>query len=99
MMSMKRIRFSLRTLLLVVTAAAMLFGLYWIAWPRYQAYRERSQFEAVAKTFKAGISPEEAYALLPKAQLSPTMFHLAAPQPQNESEGPPSRRRRSPPKF
>jgi hypothetical protein len=61
----RRFRFGLRTLLIVVTLAAVGSWAYWIGWPWWQIYHERVQFEAAARQLKAGISTGAAIASLP----------------------------------
>jgi len=49
-----RPRFSLRTLLLAVAAAAVLCWACWVAWPSWLVYREQCQFEAMFKQLHVG---------------------------------------------
>jgi len=58
-----RPRFSLRTLLLVITAAAVLCWGYWVAWPSWLVYREQCQFEATFKQLHVGCTTEDMLAL------------------------------------
>ncbi len=50
----RRFRFGLRTLLAVVTLAAVGSWGYWVAWPWWQAYREQVNFEAAASQLRIG---------------------------------------------
>jgi hypothetical protein len=56
----RRFRFGLRTLLAVVTLAAVASWGYWIGWPWWQAYHEQIQFEGEIRQLKAGTSPIDA---------------------------------------
>lgn len=61
---MKRFRFSLRTLLIVVTLSAVSFWAYWFGWPRWQMYREQVRFEESVRQLKVGMTDEEASRLI-----------------------------------
>lgn len=50
-----RPRFTLRTLLLIVAAAAVLCWAYWVGWPRWQVYR----LESALRQLKAGVTANE----------------------------------------
>jgi hypothetical protein len=50
----RRFRFGLRTLLAVVTVAAVASWGYWVAWPWWQAYWEQTRFEKAVKQLKVG---------------------------------------------
>ena len=50
----RRFRFGLRTLLVVVSLAAVASWGYWVAWPWWQAYREQIEFEAAVRQLKVG---------------------------------------------
>jgi hypothetical protein len=52
----RRFRFGLRTLLMVVTPAAVGSWAYWFGWPWWVNYRERAQFVASVKQVKAGMT-------------------------------------------
>src|SRR5262245_16903316 len=58
-----RPRFSLRTLLLVVTAAAVFCWAYWIGWPWWLVYREQCAFEATVKQLHIGSTTNDMLAL------------------------------------
>jgi hypothetical protein len=49
-----RFRFGLRTLLLLVTLAAVGSWGYWFGWPSWQAFRLRQKFESNVRSLKAG---------------------------------------------
>jgi len=52
-------RFSLRTLFVVVTMVAASCWVYLAGWPRWQLYREQSDFEESVKQLRAGMTPNE----------------------------------------
>ncbi len=61
----RRFRFGLRTLLVVVTLAAVASWGYWVAWPWWQAHREQVDFEtAVQKLQRSDVD----LSVLPKNQ-------------------------------
>jgi hypothetical protein len=59
-----KLRFSLQTLLLIVTVAAIAFWAYWFGWPRWQMYREQVRFEESVQNLKAGMTEDEASRLV-----------------------------------
>jgi hypothetical protein len=61
----RRFRFGLCTLVVVMALAAVGSWSYWIVWPWWQAYLEQTQFEASARTIKAGMSRSESERILP----------------------------------
>jgi hypothetical protein len=50
----RHFRFGLRTLLLLVTLAAVGSWGYWIGWPSWQAFRQRKTFESNVRSLKVG---------------------------------------------
>ena len=63
----RRFRYSLRTLLIVVTLAAIASWAYWIGWPwwliqreRWQIQREQARFVESLKNLKAGMTTYQA---------------------------------------
>ena len=50
----RRFRFGLRTLLAVVTLAAVGSWAYWIGWPSWQMYQEQCRFEEAVKHLHIG---------------------------------------------
>ena len=52
----RRFRFGLRTLLAVVTFAAVASWGYWVAWPWWQEYQERMEFESFFTRFHVGMT-------------------------------------------
>jgi hypothetical protein len=61
---MAAMRFSLRTLLMIVTLAAVSFWGYWFGWPRWQIFREQVRFEESVKQLKVGMTENEASLLI-----------------------------------
>jgi len=51
-----KFRFSLRTLLILVTLCAVACWAYWIGWPWWQIQREQARFVASVKNLKAGVT-------------------------------------------
>jgi len=49
-----KLRFSLRTLLMLVTLCAVACWAYWIGWPWWLLYQEQSRLLAAARTLKPG---------------------------------------------
>jgi hypothetical protein len=60
---MKQFRFSLRTLILAITAGAVLCWAYWFGWPWWKN-REYRLFLESAKTLKVGMTEEQASQLI-----------------------------------
>jgi hypothetical protein len=60
----RRFRFGLRTLLVVVTLAAVGSWGYWIGWPMWEKGRAQLAFERSARQLKAGMTLDEAYNIL-----------------------------------
>ena len=58
-------QFRLRTLLVVVTLAAVASWGYWFGWPWWQNYQQQVRFEAAVRQLKTGMTPDAAEALLP----------------------------------
>lgn len=56
----RRLQISLRAILIVVTACAVGYGVYWVLLPRIKAYRERLAFEESLRTLEAGVVPNNA---------------------------------------
>ena len=61
-------QFRLRTLLVVVTLAAVASWGYWFAWPRLYSYLERRRFELAASRLKAGVSEKDVTTALAEFQ-------------------------------
>jgi hypothetical protein len=59
-------RFSLRTLLIVVAAAAMASWGYWVGWPWWSLHREQMFFETEVQKLKVGKA--QLYQVLPDEQ-------------------------------
>ena len=70
----RRFRFGLRTLLAVVTLAAVASWGYWVAWPRWREYRERAGFESAVKRLKIGDTIDTAFDLLTPGRDIPTVL-------------------------
>ena len=70
--SRRRFRFGLRTLLAVVTFAAIGSWVYWIGWPWWTNLCEQSEFLAAVRQIKAG-SPT-----VPMEKLAPGGNHRSA---------------------
>jgi hypothetical protein len=60
----RRFRFGLRTLLIVVTVAAVGSCAYWVAWPWWLDYRQRVRVEGAIQQLKIGSTLNEASAML-----------------------------------
>jgi hypothetical protein len=60
----RRFRFGLRTLLVVVTLAAVASWGYWIGWPWWADYRLRVRIEGAVRQLKIGSTIDEASAIL-----------------------------------
>jgi hypothetical protein len=58
-------QFRLRTLLVVVTLAAVASWGYWVGRPWWQNYQQQVRFEAAVRQLKTGMTPDAAEALLP----------------------------------
>jgi hypothetical protein len=59
-----RLQFKMRWLLAVVTICAVAFATIWQFWPRYVAYRARTQFEAAATQFSEGMAVRDVSAIV-----------------------------------
>jgi hypothetical protein len=59
-----RFRFSMRTILAVITLVAVASWLYWDGWPRYGLHRDRMQFEAFLNQLDGNI--EKVSDLIPR---------------------------------
>jgi hypothetical protein len=57
-------RFSLRTVFVLVTLAAVGSWTYWIGWPWWLMHREQTQFEESVHQIKAGMTPTAASKLV-----------------------------------
>ena len=62
----RRFRFGLRTLLAVVTLAAVGSWGYWVVWPWWERYLEQIRFEAATKQVKVGVKLNAAMNFLPR---------------------------------
>ena len=60
----RRFRFGLRTLLAVVTLAAVASWGYWIGWPWWLVHREQMKFEESVGQIKIGMTPSAASKLV-----------------------------------
>jgi hypothetical protein len=73
-------RFSLRTLIFIVTAGAVLSWAYFLGWPWFSAYYEQVRFERAASQLKAGDSTFSvmgaftAAGLLAPKKMAPTSY-------------------------
>jgi hypothetical protein len=57
----RRFRFGLRTLLAVVTLAAVGSWAYCVGWPWWKLHQEQMQFESLAKHLKANVSDNQVW--------------------------------------
>ena len=57
----RRFRFGLRTLLAVVTLAAVASWGYWVGWPWWKLHKEQMQFEHLARRLKANVSDNQVW--------------------------------------
>src|SRR3954471_10730575 len=58
-MRFRKPRFTLLTLLIVVTICAFLCATIWQFWPRFRAYQARMRFETAANGFHPGMSVDD----------------------------------------
>jgi hypothetical protein len=58
-MKFRKLRFTLFTLLLVVTFCALFCATIWQFWPRFRAYQARMRFESSAMQFHPGMSVDD----------------------------------------
>jgi hypothetical protein len=70
----RRIAFSLRTLMIIVTLGAIGSWIYWTGLPRWKIYREQVSVETGARQLKAGSTALEGMQLLGGKRLAPTNF-------------------------
>ncbi len=67
-------RFSLRTLLIVVTVAAIGSWVYWSGWPRFWIFWQQTQFENGARRLKVGSVPLTGMQLVSGKNLQSTTY-------------------------
>src|SRR3954463_4338400 len=58
-MRFRKPRFTLLTLLIVVTICAFLCATIWQFWPRFRDYQARTRFESAARQFHPGMSVDD----------------------------------------
>src|SRR5262249_48668559 len=75
----RRIAFSLRTLLILVTLAAIGSWMYWSIWPRWKIYRQQMTVVNGAMQLKVGSTAFEGMQLLGGKRVAPTSFTSTSP--------------------